>query len=122
MNDDKNTKLTKIKVVYFDDEPIVYKDGNRLNKKEIVDLLVEYFEDCDTLINENEELKNRIDNYNTALKKLQDLTEKKINENEQLKQELFEVSKELLLETSSEIDRILYCEDEIEELRKEIFK
>lgn len=43
-------------------------------------------------------------------------------ENDKLKTELFEVSKELLLETSSEIDRILYCEDEIEELRKEIFK
>ena len=35
---------------------------------------------------ENEELKDRIDNYNTAFKKLQDLTERKINENEQLKQ------------------------------------
>ena len=36
---------------------------------------------------ENEELKDRIDNYNTAFKKLQDLTERKINENEQLKED-----------------------------------
>ena len=47
----------KIKVFYFDGEPIVYRDDNRLNEKEIVDLLVEYFEDCDALIKENEELK-----------------------------------------------------------------
>ena len=50
----------KIKVVYSDGEPIVYRDGNRLNEKEIVDLLVEYFEDCDALIKENGELKSEI--------------------------------------------------------------
>ena len=47
----------KIKVVYFDSVPFVYRDGNRLNEKEIVDLLVEFFEDCDSLIKENEELR-----------------------------------------------------------------
>lgn len=50
----------KIKVVYSDGEPIVYRDDNRLNEKEIVDLLVEYFEDCDALIKENEELKKDV--------------------------------------------------------------
>ena len=36
---------------------------------------------------ENEQLKDRIDFYNISLKKLQDLTERKINENEQLKKD-----------------------------------
>ncbi len=43
-------------------------------------------------------------------------------ENEQLKQQLFETSKELLWATSDEVDRALYYEDEVEELRKEIFE
>lgn len=43
-------------------------------------------------------------------------------ENEQLKQQLFEASKELLWVTSDEVDRVLYFEDELEELRKEIFE
>lgn len=42
-------------------------------------------------------------------------------ENEQLKKELFEVRKKLLWATSDEVDRILYYEDEVEELRKEVF-
>lgn len=42
-------------------------------------------------------------------------------ENEQLKQDLFEASEELLWATSDEVDRVLYYEDEVEELRKEIF-
>ena len=49
-----------IKVVYYDGEPIVYRDGNILNEKETVNLLVEFFEDCDTLINENEKLKQTV--------------------------------------------------------------
>ena len=60
----------KIEVVYFDDEPIVYKDDNRLNKKEIVDLLVEYFEDCDALIKENEQLKSNLGYWRTLAKNL----------------------------------------------------
>ncbi len=43
-------------------------------------------------------------------------------ENEQLKQELFETSKELLWATSDEVDRALHYEEEVEELRKEIFE
>ena len=43
-------------------------------------------------------------------------------ENEQLKQQLFETSKELLWATSDEVDRALHYEDEVEELRKEIFE
>ena len=73
-----------------------------LNFDEVVDLLnqfqkeneelkencinYEWYKQYKTLLNENEQLKNRIDNYNTALKNLQDLTERKINENEQLKE------------------------------------
>lgn len=64
---------------------------NDLTHQEVVDLL-------NNLNDENEQLKNRIDDYNIAFKSLQDLTERKINENEQLKSELktiqdtFEVS------------------------------
>lgn len=43
-------------------------------------------------------------------------------ENEQLKKELFEVSKELLWATSDDVDRALYFENEVEDLRKEIFE
>ena len=43
-------------------------------------------------------------------------------ENKQLKQQLFETSKELLWATSDEVDRALYHENEVEELRKEIFE
>lgn len=49
-----------IKVVYYDDDPIVYRDDKILTEKEIVNLLVEFFEDCDTLTNENEKLKKEI--------------------------------------------------------------
>lgn len=60
------------------------------------------------LSEENEQLKKEIE----RLRK----------ENNELKTELFEVSKELLWATSDEVDRVLYYEDEVEELRKEIFK
>ena len=43
-------------------------------------------------------------------------------ENEQLRKELFEAQKELLWATSDEVDRALHYEDEVEELRKEIFE
>ncbi len=43
-------------------------------------------------------------------------------ENSLLKKELFEAKKDYLIETSDEVDRALYLEYEIEELRKEIFK
>lgn len=43
-------------------------------------------------------------------------------ENEQLKKELFETSKELLWATSDDVDRALYFENEVEDLRKEIFE
>ena len=53
---------------------------HRLSQQEM-----EYATTAHRQAEENEELKDSIDNYNTAFKKLQDLTEKKINENEQLK-------------------------------------
>ena len=81
----------------------------------LVGLLNNYIEDNKELrtyskaLSEELSLANR---DNTALE----------NENEQLKKELFETRKELLWTTSDEVDRVLYYEDEVEELRKEIFK
>ena len=49
-----------IKVTYFDDEPTVYDNGKILNEKEIVDLLVTYFEDVDVLINCLEEVRHTL--------------------------------------------------------------
>lgn len=42
-------------------------------------------------------------------------------ENKLLKKSLFESEKELLWVTSDEVDRALYFDDEVEELREEIF-
>ena len=72
--------------------------------KEIVDEL-------NSLAEENEELKDRIDNYNTAFKKLQDLTERKINENEQLK--IRNKGKQAFIDKQDKIIRLLYnqCKD-----------
>ena len=75
---------------------------------------------CDllnSLNDENEKLKQNCKNYEWY-KQYKNL----LNENEQLKNELFETSKELLWATSDEVDRVLYYEDEVEELRKEIFE
>ena len=66
------------------------------------------------LAEENEQLKSKHYWY----KQYKEL----LNENEQLKQQLFETSKELLWATSDEVDRALHYEDEVEELRKEIFE
>ena len=81
-----------IKVVFFDGNPTVYDNDKRLNEKEIVDLLIEYFEDCDALITENE----------------------------QLKKELFEAKKDYLIETADISDK-LHLDEDIKQLRKEIF-
>lgn len=61
---------------------------NFMNIDETVEHLNNEYWKYKQLKDENEGLKDRIDNYNTAFKKLQDLTERKINENEQLKKEL----------------------------------
>ena len=88
------------------------------------------------LLNENEQLKLQNKQYSMMVNVNSDLndeiymqlkkTEKNykslLEENEQLKQQLFETSKELLWATSDEVDRVLYYEDEVEELRKEIFE
>ena len=42
-------------------------------------------------------------------------------ENQKLKEELFEAKCDYLMETSDEVDRALYVDDEIKELRKEVF-
>ena len=51
-----------------------------------------------------------------------DLFNELSDENEQLKKELFEAKKSYLIETSDIVDRALYVEDEIEELRVNIFE
>lgn len=57
-----------------------------------------------------------------SMQEFVDYVNQMIKENEKLKQELFETSKELLWATSDEVDRALHYEDEVEELRKEIFE
>lgn len=81
------------------------------------------------LMEENEELKEAREYYqeNFLTMKTERNQFKRENEvlkeqNEKLKKELFEVSKELLWVTSDEVDRVLHFEDEVEELRKEIFE
>ena len=59
-----------------------------------------------------------LENVQLFIKRLNALHE----ENEQLKKELFETSKELLWATSDDVDRALYFENEVEDLRKEIFE
>lgn len=94
------------------------KENERLKSicKDHRDHAIDFKADCVRLEKENEELKENCKNYNWY-KQYKTL----LNENDELKQELFEESKELLWVTSSEIDRVLYFEDEVEELRKEIF-
>lgn len=57
-----------------------------------------------------------------SLANICDLLNELNDENHKLKQQLFETSKELLWATSDEVDRSLHYEDEVEELRKEIFE
>ena len=65
---------------------------------------------------------NRKNEYLVFLAQFKEVLNQLNDENEQLKQELFETSKELLWATSDEVDRVLHYEDEVEELRKEIFE
>lgn len=70
------------------------------------------FNDIVDLMNKIWEQTQRFEKHNKDLTK----------ENNELKQELFETSKELLWATSDDVDRALYYEDEVEELRKEKFE
>lgn len=65
-----------------------YRKENEQLQHKLSQQEMEYVTTAHRQAEENEELKDRIDNYNTAFKKLQDLTERKINENEQLKQNI----------------------------------
>lgn len=74
-------------------------------------------------VNDNENktfyfIADSIQNVQLFIKQLNELHE----ENEQLKKELFGTSKELLWATSDDVDRALYFENEVEDLRKEIFE
>ena len=53
--EDKKSKHIRV-VLWDDDEYDVYENDKRLTEREIVDLLVEGFEDCDKLVKEKEEL------------------------------------------------------------------
>ena len=77
------------------------------------------FGDIVDVMNSIWEQTQRFEKYN---KELMEENEELKEQNEKLKKELFEVSKELLWVTSDEVDRVLHFEDEVEELRKEIFE
>ena len=81
----------------------------------------EFIEKVNSIIKENDELKasneGLLKDLNYGFKLIKSVEK----ENGELKTELFEASKELLWATSDEVDRALYYEDEVEELRKEIF-
>lgn len=81
----------------------------------------EFIEKVNSIIKENDELKasneGLLKDLNYGFKLIKSVEK----ENGELKTELFESSKELLWATSDEVDRVLYYEDEVEELRKEIF-
>lgn len=61
---------------------------NWLQKEELEEHMNVQYTKYSDLKKENENLKSRIKDYDIALKKLQDLTDKKLKENEQLKSEL----------------------------------
>lgn len=81
----------------------------------------EFIEKVNLIIKENDELKasneGLLKDLNYGFKLIKSVEK----ENGELKTELFEARKELLWATSDEVDRALYYEDEVEELRKEIF-
>lgn len=105
----------KIKVVYFDGESFVYRDGNRLNEKEIVGLLVEYFEDCDALIKENEALKQYVQSSKEFTKEVEDFFQKcgidTVN---------FRVLEELIDTDNFIYDEYLKLKEENEQLKKQL--
>ena len=89
--------------------------GEEDNLQDVCDLL-------NQLNDENEQLKNEVYDWKVSAEDQLKLGKSLKEENEQLKQQLFETSKELLWATSDEVDRALHYEDEVKELRKEIFE
>ena len=81
----------------------------------------EFIEKVNSIIKENDELKSSNEGLLKDLNYGFKLIKSVEKENGELKTELFEARKELLWATSDEVDRVLYYEDEVEELRKEIF-
>ena len=81
----------------------------------------EFIEKVNSIIKENDELKSSNEGLLKDLNYGFKLIKSVEKENDELKTELFEARKELLWATSDEVDRALYYEDEVEELRKEIF-
>ena len=81
----------------------------------------EFIEKVNSIIKENDELKSSNEGLLKDLNYGFKLIKSVEKANGDLKTELFEARKELLWATSDEVDRGLYYEDEVEELRKEIF-
>jgi uncharacterized protein YlxW (UPF0749 family) len=81
-----------IDVPYENGEPFLYKKMlDKTTKKEYDNTLKGIDEMCDLankLHEEKEQLQSRINDYDVALKTLQDLTERKLKENEQLKHQI----------------------------------
>lgn len=108
----------------------IYTDnGKVMTQLEVLDVLIKQHETIQILTKENEQLKIDLgigeDNHKLDKEIIDDIHnefQRVKKENEQLKQQLFETSKELLWATSDEVDRALHYEDEVEELRKEIFE
>ena len=91
--------------------------GTCLTYGELVDTINGIYSEARNVQKENRALKqsDNITDLETQIMKLKE-------ENQSLKKELFEAKSECLWVTSDEVDRALYYEDEIEELRKEIFE
>ena len=109
---DRLNKLSKLNKKVIEDNIGLQKENHELEKQlhELIDYVNE-------LIEENQALKqsDNITDLETQIMKLKE-------ENQSLKKELFEAKSECLWVTSDEVDRALHYEDEIEELRKEIFE
>lgn len=84
-------------------------------KEEVLNQLNKLYEESQDLITKKEDVEYE-------LLHLKEKYEELLEENEQLKQELFEAKKDYLIETSDVVDRALYVEDEIKELRINIFE
>ena len=59
------------------------------------------------LFNENEQLKSRINDYDVALKTLQDLADKKLKENEQLKQTISKIDFAIIRKYDNSLENLL---------------
>lgn len=126
--------MTEKYILVSDDEYCYTLDTSDENYKTLEDFEKQEFENAkhngiDIKDYEDAILQSASDNYwdwvytnHLEADTVNDIMNTLVDENEQLKQELFETSKELLWATSDEVDKALHYEEEVEELRKEIFE